>query len=127
MNTLLVDDNLLFRRTVRKILAAAFPSMGIQEAGDGREVLQLIGRRPPELVLMDIQLPGVSGLVLTQEIKERFPQVIVAVFTQYDIPEYREAAYQCGADHFMVKGSTRATDILKLAASIDSGSVPASA
>ena len=54
---------------------------------------------------MDIQLPGENGLSLTQKIKARYPHIIIVVITTYDIPEYREAAFQYGADRFLPKDS----------------------
>jgi DNA-binding NarL/FixJ family response regulator len=54
---------------------------------------------------MDIQLPGENVLSLTQKIKARYPRIIVVVVTTYDIPEYREAAFQYGADRFLPKDS----------------------
>ena len=59
----------------------------------------------PHLIFMDIQLPGENGLSLTKKIKARYPGIIVVVITTYDIPEYREAAFQYGANRFLPKDS----------------------
>ncbi len=59
----------------------------------------------PDLIFMDIRLSGESGLNLTKKIKAVFPDIMIFVLTSYDIPEYREAAFRCGADKFIVKGS----------------------
>ena len=54
---------------------------------------------------MDIRLPGVSGLVLTQKIKAAYPDIIICILTNYDTPECREAAFRYGADCFIAKES----------------------
>jgi DNA-binding NarL/FixJ family response regulator len=54
---------------------------------------------------MDLRLPGENGLELTKKIKAQYPGIIIVILTNYDLPEYREAAYQCGADHFVSKDS----------------------
>ena len=122
-NTLLVEDNASFRQTLFDILSAQFPSMVIEEAGDGKEAFQKIESVLPNLIFMDIKLPGENGLQLTKKIKVKYPEVIVIVLTSYDLPEYREAAYQYGANYFIIKGSSTNEEILALVRSIveDSG------
>jgi len=124
--TLLVEDNAAFRQTLFDILSAQFPSIVIEEAADGKEAFQKIGSVLPNLIFMDIKLPGENGLQLTQKIKAKHPQVIIIMLTSYDLPEYREAAYQYGANYFIVKGSSTNEEILALVRSIlkDSGFTP---
>ena len=71
----------------------------------------------------DIKLPGGNGLQLTQKIKAKYSEVVVIVLTSYDFPEYREAAFRYGANHFMVKVLSTNDEILALVESIleDSG------
>jgi len=116
--TLIVEDNVSFRQTLLEILAARFPFMSIEEAGDGDEALKKIDLLRPDLIFMDIKLPGENGLQLTQKIKTKYPEVVVIVLTSYDFPEYREAAYRYGANHFMVKGLSTNEEILALVESI---------
>jgi len=124
METLLVEDNLIFRQTIKQILLSEFPTMRIREASNGTDAFQSMDGRASELILMDIQLPGDNGLVLTRKLKDAFPHVVVVILTEHDVPEYRDAAYRCGADHFLVKGSTRAIEILNLVRSIYSRKAP---
>jgi DNA-binding NarL/FixJ family response regulator len=116
--TLIVEDNVSFRQTLLEILTARFSSMSIAEAGDGDEALQKIDLSAPDLIFMDIKLPGENGLQLTRRIKAKYSQVVVIVLTSYDFPEYREAAFQFGANHFMVKGQSTNEEILALVESI---------
>jgi DNA-binding NarL/FixJ family response regulator len=124
--TLLVEDNASFRHTLFDILSTQFPSITIEEAADGKEALQKIESTLPNLVFMDIKLPGENGLQLTQKIKAKYPELIIIVLTSYDLPEYREAAYQYGANYFIVKGLSTNEEILALVRSIlkDSGFTP---
>lgn len=67
------------------------------------EALQKMSTLAPHLVFVDICLPGMNGFRLTQRIKKDFPNIRVAIVTGYDLPEYREAAIQNGADRFLLK------------------------
>jgi DNA-binding NarL/FixJ family response regulator len=70
---------------------------------------------------MDIRLPGESGLELTKRIKESHPHIAIIILTDYDLPEYREAARNGGADAFVPKGALSLTDIGALIDSIFPG------
>jgi DNA-binding NarL/FixJ family response regulator len=116
--TLIVEDNPLFRQTILEILTTQFPSMVLEAAANGETALERIGEALPDLILMDIKLPGENGLHLTEDIKKKHPGVVVVVLTSYDWPEYREAAYKFGANHFMMKGSSTNKEIVELIESI---------
>jgi DNA-binding NarL/FixJ family response regulator len=116
--TLIVEDNPLFRQTILDILSAQFPSMVLEEAADGKTALERIEDALPDLIFMDIKLPGENGLHLTEHIKRRHPEVVVVMLTSYDWPEYREAAYKFGANYFIMKGSSSNKEIVELIESI---------
>ena len=103
--TMLVEDNSSFRQLVKNNLQEQFPSMKIIEAADGIEAFQKIDSHPPNLIFMDIQLPGENGLELTRKIKADHPDIIIIILTSHDSPEYREAAIRCKADYFFAKDS----------------------
>jgi DNA-binding NarL/FixJ family response regulator len=92
--------------------------MDIIEAADGVEAFQKIDSHPPNLILMDITLPGENGLELTRRIKADYPGVIIVILTSHDSPEYREAATRCKANYFLSKGSIATDEIFKLVKSI---------
>ncbi|MGA2315297.1 MAG: response regulator transcription factor [Thermodesulfobacteriota bacterium] len=102
---LIVEDNALFLQFLKETLRSRFPSIDILEAANGEEAMQKIKTLPPDAIFMDLRLPGENGLELTKKIKAKYPDIIVVIITNYDLPEYREAAYQCGADHFLSKDS----------------------
>ncbi len=102
---LIVEDNLSFRNTFRDALKTLLPSAEVHEAGDGQEALQRVGESQPDLVFMDIQLPGENGFQVTRKIKSLNPKTKVVILTGYDILEYREASIRYGADSFIAKDS----------------------
>ena len=111
---LIVEDNDHFRQTLRSLLHARFPSMSFEEARDGSEALEKVSAFDPDLIFMDIKLPGQSGLELTKRIRHSNAEVKIIILTSYDLPEYREAARVGGANHFVSKGSSKAEEILAL-------------
>jgi CheY-like chemotaxis protein len=102
---LIVEDNAFFLQFFRETLHSRFPSLEISEAADGEEAMQKIKALQPEAIFMDLRLPGESGLELTKKIKAQYPNIIVVIVTNYDLPEYRKAAYESKADHFISKDS----------------------
>ncbi len=121
LRVLIVEDNRIFREAFKKGLVDYFPSMVIDEAGNADEALQKIKGGPPDLIFMDIRLAGINGLQLTQKIKKDIPDINIAILTDYDLPEYRQAAVQYGADRFFVKNSFEWDDLEALVQSISPG------
>ena len=116
--TLIIEDSAFYRQLLKEALYSRFPSMELFEAADEGEALQRIEGCLPDLIFMDIKLPGESGLELTKKIKTRYPNITIVILTAYDIPEYREAAVQAKADFFLSKGSASKENILTLVESI---------
>jgi CheY-like chemotaxis protein len=101
------------------IQGESLPTMVIDEAENGEEALRRINETPPHLIFMDMRLPGMNGLQLTQKIKRDFPDIHIAILTGYDSPEYRQAAVQYGADAFLVKESLQWDEIKSLVESLE--------
>lgn len=114
---LIVEDSTLFRQLLKETLYDRFPSIGIYQARDGEEALQKVEAFLPDLIFMDIRLPGGNGLDLSKRIKSHHPNIIVIILTAYDLPEYREGSRQY-ADYFFSKGSLTTENILTLVQSI---------
>jgi DNA-binding NarL/FixJ family response regulator len=117
---LIVEDSTIFRELIKELLRARFPAMAVAEEPDGSNLFPKIDAFHPNIVFMDIRLPGENGLELTQKIKSNYPDIIVVILTSYDLPEYRQAAAQSKADYFVTKDSL-ASDILTLVESICPG------
>ncbi len=69
------------------------------------EAMSKIDVAPPDLVFIDIQLPGINGLELTRIIRARRPNAIIVILSNHDLTEYREAAYENGANYYVSKNS----------------------
>lgn len=113
-STLIVDDNDAFRHSLRQVLARHFPAMRIAEVADGEGALHQAAYQHPDLIFMDIRLPGRNGLDITQAIKSTDSQAVICIITSHDLPEYRDAALRSGADHFLVKGDSSEAQIAAL-------------
>jgi CheY-like chemotaxis protein len=117
LKVLIVEDSASFRQLFKETLHDRFPSIEIHEAVDGEEAFQEIETFRPDLIFMDIRLPGENGLELTKKVKARYPNIIVIILTGYDLPEYREFSLRY-ADYFFSKGSSTTENIFKLVESI---------
>ena len=117
LKVLIVEDSTLFRQLFRHTLHDRFPSIEIHEAANGEEALRKVEMLHPNLIFMDIRLPGENGLELTRKLKNRYPNIIVIILTGYDLPEYREASSQY-ADYFFSKDSSTTENIFTLVESI---------
>lgn len=100
---LIVEDNEAFRALLKGLLHARMPALTVMEAGTVADGLRKVRDHAPGLVLMDIQLPDGNGLSATRIIKDECPAACVIVCTSHDLPEYREAAFACGAAFFLPK------------------------
>ncbi len=114
LKTLIVEDNPTFRKILMEKLRIPFPSMVIHEAAEGNEALQKVDALKPELIFMDIRLPGKNGIQLTQKIKTRYPGTKIIILTSYDSLEYRGAAIQAGGNCYIPKDSLGYVQIEKL-------------
>lgn len=111
---LLVEDNTIFRNAFRDALLTYFPAIRIEEASQGVRALEIIRECCPQLIFIDLKLPGESGLDLTRKVKQLDPEAKIIIFTAYDAPEYLAAAQAAGASHFAVKGSLSMEEIVGL-------------
>ena len=116
---LIVEDNASFRQSLKEILHLQFPSIFIEEAAEGNEASKKVDTFLPALIFMDINLPGENGLLLTRKIKKDHPEIIISILRSYDFPEYREAAFKCGANCFIAKGSWKEIEALVKSISSD--------
>ena len=113
---LIVEDDANIRETLSTLLQQK--GYATETAKNGKEALQKIDDILPNIIFMDIKLPGENGLELTKKIKDLYRMVIIIILTAYDLPEYQKAAIRNGADYFILKGSSTANEILALVESI---------
>jgi len=114
VNILIVEDNISLRKMMKDILVAELDFANIVEASNVKETFMEISKNLPDIIIMDIKLKKENGLKLTKLIKEKHPQVIIAINSNYDSLEYRKAAQQKGADVFLSKKTNNVGDIIAL-------------
>jgi YesN/AraC family two-component response regulator len=102
-HVLIVDDSEPIRERLTALLAEIPRIQIVGQTGDGRQALEAVRVLKPDSVILDIQLPGRSGIELLKDIKARHPQVRVIMLTNHDEPGYRRQCKQLGADHFLNK------------------------
>jgi DNA-binding NarL/FixJ family response regulator len=105
IRVLLADDQALVRAGFRALLDAQEDIEVVGEADDGEEAVRLAADLAPDVVLMDIRMPGVDGLAATRQIAEddRLAGVRVVILTTFDVDEYVFEAIRAGASGFLVK------------------------
>lgn len=111
---LIVEDNLLYRKVLKKFITSKFPDTDIEEAENAKEAFKQIKDKQPSLIFMDIKLQNDNGLDLTRKIKAAYPNLVVVIMTQYNEAEYRQAAYNSGADYFISKSSSDKREITRI-------------
>ena len=122
--TLIVEDNAAFRRSLSDLLREKYPAMLVAQAENIGQAWYKIFEIKPDLVFVDIKLQEENGLDLAQMIRESHPDTLVAVITNSNFPEYRQAAYHHGAHYFIPKSTATSSDILMLIDSIQTGQPP---
>ena len=120
-NILIVEDNDDLRIQIKEILVSTFPSVHVVDAGDADEALRLFWGNTYDIIVMDLRLPEKSGLWLIERLKPMSRETVFIVNSNYDSPEYRNAAFKRGADFFLSKRENSINDITALIQSIFSG------
>jgi len=102
---LLVDDHPLFRAGLKSLLVdnPAFQIIG--EAGDGEEAIRLTKTLKPDLLLLDISLPDKSGIEITREIKELFPEILIMIVSMHSKIDFITESFRAGALGYVIKES----------------------
>ncbi len=100
---LICDDQEVVREGLRVILSSASNIEVVGVAQDGAEALELIPQTMPDLVLMDLKMPGMNGIQATRQIRNHYPQVRVLVLTTYDADEWVFDAIRSGAAGYLLK------------------------
>ena len=103
MKVLIVDDHTLVRDGIRALLALIADIKVVGEAANGREALEKVKKLAPDVVLMDLAMPIMSGLEATRRIRKRFPRTKVLALTQYEDREYIVPTIEAGARGFVSK------------------------
>ncbi|MFI5273276.1 MAG: response regulator [Ktedonobacterales bacterium] len=103
IRVLLADDHALVREGTRRLLEAEADIRVVAEAGTGQAAVSEAGRTLPDVAIMDVAMPGMSGIEATQRIKASHPNIAVLALTAYDDDQYVMALLDAGAAGFMLK------------------------
>jgi DNA-binding NarL/FixJ family response regulator len=102
---LLVDDHPLFRTGLKSLLVDNPSFQVIGEAGDGQEAIRLTKTLKPDLVLLDISLPDKSGIEVTRELKNLFPEILILIVSMHAKIDFITEAFRAGALGYVIKES----------------------
>ena len=105
MNILIADDHAVVRRGLKEILADAFPGAHFAEAGNGDEVLSQLAKSKYGVLMLDINMPGRSGLDVLREVKHAYPQLPVIVLSIQPEEQYAMRCLRAGAAAYINKES----------------------
>ena len=105
IRVLLVDDHTLIRAGISALLERIAHVEIVGEAVDGSQAHQLIEQFSPDVVLLDLQMPGISGFELLQELSHKFPQIKIVVLSVHNTAEYALRAIGVGASGYIPKGA----------------------
>jgi len=108
IRVLVCDDQDVVREGMRAILGTAPGLEVVGAAQDGAQAVELVEQTRPDIVLMDLNMPGVSGVQATRIIREKFPAVKVLVLTTFDADEWVLDAIRAGASGYLLKATPRA-------------------
>jgi len=106
MSIVLADDHTILREGLRALLTADSNFEVVGEARDGREAVRCVEKLGPDLLLMDLSMPRMSGMDAIREIKKRYPDTKIIALTVHKTEEYLLNTLQAGADGFVLKDAT---------------------
>ncbi|NMW64400.1 response regulator transcription factor [Mobiluncus mulieris] len=105
IKVIIVDDDVEYTTLLKRLFETRQEMTVVGIANSGNQALHLISQLHPEIVLLDIDMPGMNGVQTTKTIVERFPTTKVVILSAYPRLDYVEQALSCGARGFLVKGS----------------------
>jgi DNA-binding NarL/FixJ family response regulator len=119
IRVVLADDHVILRAGLAELFAGQDDMAVIGQAGDGESLIELLRRNPPDVLLLDLNMPGESGPVLLGRIRQAWPDLPVLVLTMHGSPSIVQRSLEQGARGFLSKGcdiQTLMTAVRKLAA-----------
>ncbi len=118
VSVLLVDDHVLFRQALRHLLETEQDIRVVGEASDGSQVEQMVEDERPDVVVMDISMPAIDGIVATQILRDKYPNLGIIVLTMFAEDSQVIRAIRAGADGYLLKNieSSKVVDAIRAVA-----------
>src|SRR6266702_2839678 len=120
LRILIADDHPLFRKGMRTLLTATAGTEVIGEATTGQEVIELADRLQPDVILMDLQMPGINGIEATRQILQASPHIRILVVTLFEDDSSVFTALRAGARGYILKDA-KEEDIVRAIRAVGSG------
>jgi DNA-binding NarL/FixJ family response regulator len=102
-NIVLADDHILVRQGIKKIIQTDGDMQVMAEAGDGLELIEILQKITPHLVILDISMPRLNGLGATAKIKQLYPDIKVLILSMHRSKEYLHQALAVGVNGYLLK------------------------
>lgn len=112
LKIILVDDHVLVRDGIKALLAHENAFEVIAEASNGNEALEIIPEHQPDMLIVDIRMPEMTGNELVRIVSSKFPKIKTLILSMHDAQEYVLEAIEAGADGYMLKGASK-VELLK--------------
>jgi DNA-binding NarL/FixJ family response regulator len=122
LRILIAEDHTILREGLRALLSSNPNNEIVGEAENGRDAVRLVGTLKPNLVLMDLSMPGTNGIEAISEIKKRFPETRVLALTVHKTEEYIRETLQAGVDGYVLKDATY-TELMMAIKSVVNGKI----
>ena len=104
IKVIIADDQELIRQSLQIVLETKEDIEVIGTAKDGREVINLVRKEKPDVILMDVRMPEMDGVQCTKIIKDQYPQIKIIILTTFDDDEFVFSALKHGASGYLLKG-----------------------
>ena len=127
IRVMLVDDQAVIREGLRSMLSPEASIVVVGEAADGQQALERVTELAPDVVLLDVRMPGMDGLTALDRIKAVAPRASVLMVTLYDDPDYLLRAVSAGAAGYVLKDTSRDDLIRAIRVVADGGAIVAPA
>lgn len=105
-HVILADDHALMREGIRNLINGTKGLQVIGEASDGMELLKLLKKKLPDMVILDISMPGQRGIEAAKEIRDRYPDVAILFLTMHKSSDFLSMALEVGAKGYLLKEDT---------------------
>jgi DNA-binding NarL/FixJ family response regulator len=120
IRVVLADDHAVVREGIRRILETAPDISVMAEAGDGEQAIEAIARMKPDVAVLDIRMPKLSGIEVTRWVRQNLPSTAVLILSAYDDDPYALAVLEAGANGYLLKNAD-AEDIVRSVRTVHSG------